>query len=110
MEGSPGDLSFNIHLNSALQHIKLAKEAEQRELYEKGYNHFMQASNKLMDLLRQEQDEARKKIFVKHLNETIANAGFLKQIINDKKYTIKRQQENMIKPSTQPVGLHCLRD
>lgn len=60
----------------------------------------MEASNKLMDLLRLEEEEARKKVFVKHLNETIANAGFLKQVINDKKYSIRNQQQNMIKPSS----------
>lgn len=51
----------------------------------------MEASNKLMDLLRLESDENRKKVFVKHLNEVITNAGLLKQLINDKKYSAKSE-------------------
>ena len=90
MEGGNNDNEiYNIHLNSALSHIKLGKEAEHNELHEKALKHYMEASNKIMDLLRQENDENRKKIFVKHLNEVITNAGFLKQIIKDKKYAAK---------------------
>ena len=79
--GGPDKDIFNIALNSALQHMKLAKTAESGDKFEAGYKHYLEASNKIMDLLRQEENEDRKKVFVKHLNECISSAGFLKTII-----------------------------
>ena len=53
--GTPSDKDiFNIHLNSALQHIKLAKTSESADKYEVAYKHYLEASSKLMGLLRQE--------------------------------------------------------
>lgn len=52
--GNDGSNIFNIHLNSALTHLKLGKESEHKEMFEKGYKHYMEASNKLMDLLKLE--------------------------------------------------------
>ncbi len=90
MDGAGKD-TFNIELNSALQHIKLAKNAEASDKYELGSKHYTEAANKLMGLLRSETDEQKKKIFMKHLNESISSAGFLKTIINDKKSALKSQ-------------------
>ena len=70
--------------------------------------HYTEAANKLMGLLRSETDESRKQIFMKHLNESISSAGFLKTIIKDKKNALKSQQSNLLKPSKQPVGIGCL--
>ena len=106
MEG-PDD-TFKIHLNAAMQHIKLAKWNEQQDKYEVAYKHYLEASSKLMGLLRAEQDAKRKEIFVKHMNECITNAGFLKTIIQDKKNSFARDQISKLKPSDQPVGMKCL--
>ena len=40
MEGDPGKDIFNIRLNAALQHIKLAKNCEASDKYEAGYKHY----------------------------------------------------------------------
>lgn len=90
MDGPSKD-TFNIELNSALQHIKLAKQAEATDKYELGMKHYTEAANKLMGLLRSETDESRKKVFMKHLNESISSAGFLKTIIKDKKNALRSQ-------------------
>jgi hypothetical protein len=55
--GPPGNNGFDkdifkIHLNSALQHIKLGKQLESQDKMEASYTHFVNASNKLMGLLR----------------------------------------------------------
>jgi hypothetical protein len=105
MDGDPQKDIFNIQLNSALQHIKLGKQCEATDKFEAGYKHFKEASSKLMDLLRQETDEKRKQVFVKHLNECISSAGFLKVLIQDKKNLVKSGE---LKPCKEPVGLACL--
>jgi hypothetical protein len=87
-----GKDTFNIQLQSALTHLKLGKACEVDDKFEAGYKHYMEASNKLMGLLRQEEDEGRKKVFVKHLNECIASAGFLKTLIADKKTQLTATQ------------------
>ena len=92
MDGAPnpdGKDVYYIELNSALQHIKLAKNAEASDRYELGSKHYTEAANKLMGLLRSETDESKKKIFLKHLNDSISSAGFLKTIISDKKNALK---------------------
>ena len=82
MEGPGPDKDvFNIHLNSALQHIKLAKTHESVEKYEAAYKHYLEASYKLRDILRQEPAEDRKKVFMRHFNECVSSAGFLKSLI-----------------------------
>lgn len=110
MEGGDGDgkTAFNIHLNSALSHIKLGKACEQEDKHEAAYKHYVEASNKLMELLRKEADEERKASFMKHLQICLTNAGFQKQIIADKKTAIIKQQGQLVQPSKQPLGLACL--
>lgn len=94
MDGGDGDgkTIFNIHLNSALSHIQLGKSCEQEDKHEAAYKHYVEASNKLMELLRKEEDEERKKSFMKHLQICITNAGFQKQVIVDKKSAIIKKQ------------------
>ena len=83
--GQPNAEIWNLRLNAALQHIKLAKDNEAKEKYEAAYNHYVAASSKLMELLRSTDDAAKQEVFKKHLSEVITSAGFLKVIIKDKK-------------------------
>ena len=76
---NPNDASvFQIHLNTALQYISLGKSCEQQDKYEAACTHYVEASNKLMGLYKQETDEAKKAVFMKHLNHCITQAMFLK--------------------------------
>ena len=47
--------------------------------------HYSDSANKLMELVKGTNDPDRKKVFLKHINESISSAGFLKTIIKDKK-------------------------
>jgi len=47
--------------------------------------HYLDAANKLMELLRSEADPEKKKVFSKHINDSISSAGFLKTVVKDKK-------------------------
>lgn len=96
---SNGDV-FQMHLNTALQYINLAKSCEQSDKYEAAYNHYFEASNKLMGLVKSETDENKKTVFMKHLNQCISQAMFLKELIKDKKKDLLKLQGNPIKPST----------
>ena len=89
--GGPNKEIWNLRVNAAMQHIKLAKEHEASEKYEAAYNHFVAASSKLMELLKSCDDPAKQEVFKKHLNECITSAGFLKVIIRDKKAEFKQQ-------------------
>ena len=68
-----------------MTHIKLAKAAEQKDKYELAQKHYTDAAYKLMEILRGQTDPEKKKVFTKHINESIASAAFLKTVIQDKK-------------------------
>lgn len=87
MEGpTPNDKdTYNIELNAALTHIKLAKTAEANDKYELAMKHYLGAANKLMEILKSETDENKKKVYTKHITESITQAGILKAVISDKK-------------------------
>jgi len=68
-----------------MTHIKLAKAAETKDKYELAMKHYSDSASKLMELLRSTTDPEKKKVFLKHINESISSAGFLKTIIKDKK-------------------------
>ena len=80
---NPGKDIYNLELNSAMQHIKLAKQSEQGSKYEIACKHYLEASNKLMGLMRAESDEKKKEVFKKHLSDCINSAGLLKATVND---------------------------
>ena len=61
-----------------------------------------------MALLRSETDEKRRKVFSKHISESIASAGFLKTVVKDKKHQMAANMGVPIKASKQPVGIGCL--
>jgi len=83
--GSGDKDTFNIQLQAAMTHIKLAKAAEQKDKYELAMKHYHDAASKLMELVRSEADPEKKKVFMKHINESISSAGFLKTVVKDKK-------------------------
>ena len=68
-----------------MTHIKLAKAAEVKDKYELAMKHYSDSASKLMELVKGTNDPERKKVFLKHINESVSNAGFLKTIIKDKK-------------------------
>jgi len=77
------DQIFKIHLQSAYSHMKLAQQNHQADKFEIALKHYVDASSKFLELLKQEIGDEKKAAIRKTANDCITEVGMLKAIISD---------------------------